>query len=364
MDNELKEIYYNETKEGSYGGIENLLRGAQKYGLQGVSRAAVRDFLEKQDAYTLHKPIRRKFRRAKTIVGGIDKQWQADLADLTELGKHNEGHRYILTVIDCFSKFAWAIPVKTKSGPSVREAFEKVFEQSNPRIPNRLQTDKGKEFFNKEVLALFKSKGIHHFASESDQKAAIAERFNRTLKTKMWRYFTANNTYRFLEALPGLVTTYNNSVHRTIGMRPSEVNAGHEAMLWQKMYPEFSSGVGKEARPLGPKQTVRISKVKRTFDKGYLPNWTEEPFKVRRVDATRPQVYKLEDLLGENLEGIFYKQELQKIAPREVYLIEKVLSTRKRKGKKEHLVKWQGLPSKFNSWVEDTEIQRQNVTRK
>ena len=186
MDEALKKLYYAPGDSGSYGGIERLYRRAKETRVPHVTRDAVRDFLGKQQAYTLHRPARRHFPRNRTYVGKIDQQWQADLADMVGLQRDNDRQRYILTVIDVFSKFAWATAVPNKDGATVTEAFRTVLERASPRKPERLHTDKGKEFFNKDFAALMKQRGINHFATDSDQKAAVVERFNRTLKTRLW----------------------------------------------------------------------------------------------------------------------------------------------------------------------------------
>ena len=146
----LSKIYYDTKDSGSYGGITRLLQRAHELGHKDINTEDVRNFLQDQFAYTLHKPARRHFARNPTYVSGIDAQWQADLADMQQLVKENDGYRYILTVIDIFSKYAWAQPVKDKGGKTIAEAMQKVFETDH-RKPLKLQTDKGKEFFNKEM---------------------------------------------------------------------------------------------------------------------------------------------------------------------------------------------------------------------
>ena len=145
MDERLKELYYAEEDTGSYGGVERLYRRAVELQVPNITRDVVLNFLSQQRAYTLHKPARRHFSRNRIYVGSIDKQWQADLADIIGLQRENGGNRYIFTVIDIFSKFAWAEPVKNKDGNSIRNAFNSVLTSANPRKPERLQTDKGKE---------------------------------------------------------------------------------------------------------------------------------------------------------------------------------------------------------------------------
>ena len=224
MDNEykLEEIYYNPKDPGSYGGVERLYRRAASDKVP-LSREAIKHFLSQQRAYSLHKPVRKQFVRNKTFVGGIDKQWQADLADMQRISKHNDGVKYLLTVIDVFSKYAWAVPVKQKSAAAVTEAFKRLFRRETERRPERLQTDKGKEFLNKNVQELLKQLGIKHFWSSSDQKAAIAERFNRTLKTRIWTWLSAQQQSRYIDNLQDFLNSYNNSFHRSIGMPPADV---------------------------------------------------------------------------------------------------------------------------------------------
>src|SRR5208283_1480676 len=137
MSDLLREIYYSASDSGSYGGIDRLLKRARESGLNNVTRQQVAEFLRDQQSYSLHKPARKHFRRNPIYAGGIDRQWQADLADMQGLVKANRGHRYILTVIDVFSKYAWALPVKGKSAAIMGDAMRTLFEQARPRKPRR-----------------------------------------------------------------------------------------------------------------------------------------------------------------------------------------------------------------------------------
>ena len=348
----LSQIYYTPKDPASFSGVEVLLRRAKETGNPGITRAAVKEWLSDQDPYTLHRQYRKHFKRNPIVVGAIDKQWQADLADMSSLSKHNDGYKFLLTVIDCFSKFAWAIPLQNKSGQTLLAALKLLLERAHPRKPNRLQTDKGKEFLNKPVQDFLTENAIHHFSSESDQKAAMVERFNRTLKTRMWKYFTAQNTYRYLDALDDLVYGYNHAKHRTIGMAPADVKVEHEEALWRRMYPDYENQKRKEEVKSG--DPVRLSKTKQTFEKGYLPNWTEEIFKVSDAKiGKRRKVYKVDDWLGEPIQGVFYPEEVQKVVrrPDKKFVIEKILRKKKVGKQQSCLIKWRGLPLKFNSWV-------------
>lgn len=185
----------------------------------------------------------------------------------------------------------------------------------------------------------------------NETKASVVERFNRTLKTKMWKYFTANNTRHYLTALPKLMTAYNTSFHRSIGRAPATVNVYNADAVRKTLYPPVSAPKHAPFR-FNVGDTIRINVAARPFKKGYLPNWTDEIFTVSARIARKPPVYRLRDYCGEELLGTFYEQELQRVVKKgDLYKIERVLAKRKRKGKTEYFVKWLGYPDKFNSWV-------------
>ena len=352
---ELDEIYYNSQDPGSYGGVNRLLLQAKERGLKNITPDKIRENLAKQHSYTLHKPARKRFSRNKTIVGSIDKQWQADLADMQGLADDNDKYRYLLTVIDIFSKFAWVAPLKDKTGKNIVDAFSHILKQAYPRKPLKLQTDAGKEFLNHNFQSFLKRNLIHHFTAPSDTKASVVERFNRTLKSPIWTYFTAKQSHRYIEVLPKIVKSYNHSFHRTIGMKPADVRKKDVPRLFKRMFPERS--VKHNGKKLKRGDMVRVSKVKGNFEKGYMPNWSEEHF---LVDSQKPgprPVYKLKDKMGEEIKGVWYPEEVQRISKNRYY-IEKVLKNRKvGRRKPEVLVKWKGWPEKFNSWIPADDIE-------
>ena len=211
----LRTVYFDPKRVGSYGGVDALRRVTR------IPRKKVAEWLSEQDAYTLHKPARRHFKRRRVIVSGLHQQWQADLVDLSQLKKDNDGMTFLLTVIDVFSKVAWCVPMKNKSAASLVAALDSTFSKGWPKT---LQTDQGLEFLNKSVQTLLKKHDIHHLSTHNGEtKASIVERFNRTLKTRMWRYFTKHQTSRYIDILQDLVQ-YNITRHRSIGMAPSQVS--------------------------------------------------------------------------------------------------------------------------------------------
>ena len=245
------------------------------------------------------------------------------------------------------------VPLKNKTGPTLDEAFKVIL--TSGRKPEKIMTDQGTEFLNKHFRALMKEEDVELYNTYNETKASIVERLIRTLKTKMWRYFTAKKTMRYVDMLPDLVYSYNHSVHRSIKTKPVDVTAENEKKVWHTLYDDHN--VVKNVKykfKIGDQ--VRISKMKRTFEKGYLPNFSKEIFTISKQIPRDPPVYKLKDLDGEELKGTFYEKELQKIIKEDdVYEIEKILKKRGRGNNVHYLVKWLGYPNKFNSWVPASE---------
>ena len=235
--------------------------------------------LQGELAYTLHRPVRRRFKTLLILVFHKNEQWQADLVEVQPLKRWNGGHRYLLTVIDVLFKYARVVPVKNKTGTAVTQPFKNVLRQG--RKPQRLQKDLGKEFYNAPSCQMLKREGIQHFSMHRDAKASIVERFNRTLKECMYRYFTARNTGTYLNVLPQLLNGYNETRHQGIGMAPRDVTDDNERVVWTKLYGKRLKGRPRPKLKVGDR--VRLNKKHRPFKKGYLPGWTEEVFIVRRV---------------------------------------------------------------------------------
>src|SRR5208282_327034 len=342
----LRDIYYNPEHAAGFGGAGRLSRAS------GIPIARVTKWLQSQSSYTLHKPARKAGYKTRPYrTGGIDHQWQMDLVDMIQESKHNEGYKYILTVIDIFSRYAWAEPLKTKSPQHVMVALRKIFEQG--RKPMKVQSDQGLEFESKVMKNFFASLGIEQFSVKSQFKAAIVERFNRTLKNKMFSYFTFANTHKWLDILPKLIAGYNKAKHRSIEMAPQDVDSEEEIPLWLNQNdpsPKLNKhgrgtppGIpGRVARNVKIGDYVRISKVKSVFGRGFLPNWTEEVFTVSKIVNTNSKQYKLNDESGEQVDGSFYREEIQVVDKPEEYRIEEVVQTKRVNGRKQYLIKWLG----------------------
>lgn len=295
----------------------------------------------------LHKQTRINFPRRKTIIKSFDDLFQVDLVEMIPYSKENKGFKYILVVINCFSKYVWTIPLKNKTGPEVSTAMEKVLKEQTPK---NLQTDAGLEFFNKHFEKLMKKYGINHYNVFSEKKAAIVERVNRTLKNMMWKEFSLNGNYKWIDLLPKIVHRYNNKKHRTIGIKPSQVTKNLEKHLLDTVYNRIKVVEPTTKYKVG--DYVRISKLRGVFAKKYMPNWSTEVFRIRKIQLTNPTTYLLQDENNKNILGGFYIQQLQKVKYPDVFLVEKVL---KRQGNKV-FVKWLGFDNKHNSWISKNNI--------
>jgi len=184
-------------------------------------------WLQTQDAYTLHRCLRKRFPRNPYTVNNIDDVWEIDILDLSSLKKYNNNYRYLLQVTDVFSKYLHSIPLRTKTGKEAAAALESIFRDPKYTKPIRrrpvwVRTDKGKEFLNTQFRALLKRGGIEFQVRRNpDVKCAVVERVNRTLRDKLSRYITYKNTYKYFDVLPKFVKGYNATVHSTTGMTPT-----------------------------------------------------------------------------------------------------------------------------------------------
>ncbi len=354
MSDLMKNVYYNPADPGSLRGKERLKQGVlQEYGI-ALKDKDVTDWLAAQDAYTLHRTAPVKYKRNRVVVYGKDVQFQADLVDMSAHSKENDNIKFLLTCIDVFSQYAWACPLKNKTGKEVTKAFDSILKEN--RVPQKLQTDKGTEFFNKHFQQLMKKYNIHHFATASDVKASVIERFNRTLRDRSSRFLTAVNSKRYYDILQDLIDGYNASYHKSIKMRPLDVHKENEADVFNNLYGRMSKDVPPFRYKIG--DVVRVPKVRNVFSKGYEQNYTEEFFTIAACVPRNPPVYRLQDYDGDIIDGCFYEKELQKIIVNQdkTFKIEKILDRKKRGKQMLCLVKWRGWPPKFSSWLPERDI--------
>jgi transposase InsO family protein len=395
----LKKIYETPSHEGSFTAAAQLKRVLKTKYKKNASIDDVNEWLTGQRSYTYHKRVKHNFPGNPIIAHFTDDQWDSDLMFLPDLAKFNDGFKIALVCVDVVSRYAWVEPMKTKHGEATTQAMKAILKRSAPRKPTRLHTDKGKEFFNSNFKELMREKGIVHFATETDRsKAAIAERFNRTLKEKIYKFLDSNpSNNRYLDVLQDLVDSYNDTVHSSIKMKPSEVNGQNEATALWNLYHEYwvdekdcekRDDAGNcidrpsEGNPkfqykgtrdhtnvrnknvrnlLKIGDTVRLAGKKHPFNKSYKGLWTEELFSISKIHKRHPYfVYEVQEADGDPLDGMFYREELQKVKPpkaSDYWQVEKIIRKRKKKnGETEYLVKWFGYAEKYNSWVPESHM--------
>ena len=214
----------------------------------------------------------------------------ADLTDMQLLSKFNKGFRFLLCIIDIYSKYAWGVPLKNKKGISIVNAFQKILKESD-RKPNITWVDKGSEFYNNSFKKRLGDNDIEMYSTNNEGKSVITERFIRTLKNKIYKYMTTISKNVYIDKLDDIVKEYNNTYHKTIKMKPVYIK--------DNTYIDFKKEINNKDPKFKVGDYVRISKYKNIFAKGYMPNWSEEVFSIGKIKNTVPWTYVINDLNGE-----------------------------------------------------------------
>ena len=342
MIDSINKLPYNQRQWGTFL-VKNIISSKKKLGLGNNPNEIL--------SQELHKPKRINFERRRVISNHIDHIWGIDLITMIKYSKQNNNYKYILTVIDFFSKHSWCYPLKNKNSNEIINSFKDIFKKSK-RKPKMIQSDEGSEFTNKQVQKFFNDNNIKWYHTYNrDIKCSICERFNRTILNKIYKNFTLNNNTIWIKDLNKLVKEYNNSYHRSIKMKPVDASKKSNENIVRKNY-NFEIITNKRKFKIGDK--VRISLLKNTFEKGYTSNWSEQIYVIYDIKSSNVHYYYLKDLNGNKIDGMFYQEELLKTNMKEndLYIIEKII---KKFGNK-YLVKWKGYDDSFNSYVNKNDI--------
>ena len=342
----LKKLYNNPKFAGSFGGVDRFYQEVKKL-YPNVTKSKIKYFLETENAYTLHKDVRKPKRYRRVFTKSIDYLWQADLLDMQAHSEVNDGYRYINTIIDTFSKQLYMIALKSKTGIALTNAMKFLIIAKKPQY---LQVDLGTEFYNATFKKMLANNNVKMYSTHSHLKASIVERVQRTIRNRLWAYFTAHGSYRWIDVLDDIVYSYNHSKHRSIGMAPADVTISHARMIRSRLFPKRF----KKDRPIFKiGDSVRISKIRQTFQKSAVQNWSDEVYQIKKIKNTHPITYNIKDYGGEEIKGMFYAEELQKVHD-VIYHIEKVITSKRYKGKKQHLVKFKGYTDTY--WIPDSQL--------
>ena len=348
LDQYLKKHYFHPGSPIFFTNPVKLHNHLKKSGYN-VTLPYLKEWVKEQEAYSLHKQARHTFPRLRHVLKGKHHLYDADLADMKDLEQQNQNFKYLLVIIDGYSKFLSVRPLKTKTAQVVKQAVEEIFNtMSKPEV---FRTDSGTEFKNKILKQYLDSLGVHHQITTNENKALFAERVIKTLKQKIYHYLTHNNTHSYIDVLQKMVSGYNKTIHRSIKMAPKDMT---DEKWWEIYKPRDQ--IKKKPYTIRVGDSVRVSYLSNAFTRAFDQQFSREVFTVvSRYRKTGIPLYKIEDMNAQPIEGTFYASELQKVTidKENMWKIEKVIKSRKRKGVKEYYVKWLGFPDSFNSWVTD-----------
>ena len=276
--------------------------------------AKIADFLRQNDLHGVHRRIvKRTFPRRRVIARFPFDLFMADLMEFPQYKFRNRGYRFALILIDVFTKKLYTAPMKKKTKEETARAFETIFHDFD-EFPINLMTDRGLEFYNKEVGKIFDSYGINHYSTptKTKWKASVAERVIRTIKSRLLKYFKFEKTTNWVDVLPQFTKNYNSTPHSSHGFSPDDVSSENRDIVYKKLYPQNTLTIVCKLK-VGDK--VRKIKDKTLFEKGYTENWSEE---IYQISASRHSNtvcwYKLENLAGEEQDGIWYYYQLNLVA--------------------------------------------------
>ena len=353
----LKKLYYTPSQAGSFTSLNKIYKAAKELNNGGkIKRKTIKNWLSKEEIESLHKPVVTNFTRGKVFTKGLNDMLEIDLIDATKLSKANNGMKFILVVIDAFSRKLWMRAQPTKNAKDTLKSLASILEEIGK--VKRIRGDSGREFINKLIEDKIQANGIKFInVTNEKSKAAFAERVIRTFKKKLYKYLHANQTEKYIDVLDDLVDSYNNTYHSTIRMKPNDVNKDNEFKLWMRLYlRSFLKTVGTPKYKVG--DNVRITEYRNKFAKSHDIGWTQEYYKIAKIIYSLPMRYQLEDLKGEPITGSFYEAELQPVFKdkQSKFNIEEVLDERGTGKKKQYLVSWQGYGPQFNEWVNASDV--------
>ena len=351
---DLKKLYIDPKFPAAFAGKKAFADAVREH-YQSIKQKDVDKLLSSVDAYTLHKPTKRESLYRRIYTKGINYLYQMDLVDMTKYADENDGFKFIITIIDTFSKKAWAFKLKRKSAEAINQVMKPYFEINKP---HKIEFDQGSEFVNQSFKKLLRKHKIKYFHVYSDRKGAIIERFNRTLKTRMYRSFTARGSHRWVDVLQDLIDGYNSSKHRSIGnFTPNSVNKSNEKLIRRILYPPIKRKQINAKPIFNVGDSVRIVMKKETFQKGYEQTHSYQVYEVYKVLKTYPVTYKIRDYAGKKLKGCFYKNEIQLVDKSDdVWPINKILGTVKRKGVTYYRVNYLGYPEDLTELIPQQDL--------
>ena len=179
----------------------------------------------------VHRETRSKIKRRRVVAPFVDYQWDVDTVNVTFYSKDNDGYAYFVLAIDILSKFVWTVPLRTTTGQEMVQALKRML--ASGQKPTHLRSDQGTEYVNRNVKTLLKNEGVVFFVTHNVVKASYAERAIKAIKSRLMRYMTYKQVHRWIDVLPQVTQSYNQSYHRSIKRTPTSVKTKDSADLWK-----------------------------------------------------------------------------------------------------------------------------------
>jgi len=322
----VKRRYFSIQQPGSYSGLSGFFKNSKYSNIKEV-----KEILSSLHTYNAHFPSRKKFKRRPIIVATSNYLWQSDIIDYKKYKRKNKGYGYILLTVDCFSKKIRLQAMKTKSASDVKESLQKIF-KTYKETPSMLMTDRDRAYYSKPVKDFLSNHGVHLYSTHSKLKAQVAERYIRTVKTKIERIFTHTKNHDWVSVLAAVQDSINSTYNTSIGMPPNDVNSKTESIVFHNLFhkyvtqddPKLKFKVGDLVKIAKTKLLFQVQRLcflkcivisfPFLFQKGYEANYSQETFKVSEVKKIKPvTIYMLEDMNNEKLDAGFYAEELLKV---------------------------------------------------
>jgi hypothetical protein len=346
----LKHNWVNKNKKYAFSGISKIYEHYKG----GLKVKDIKEGLSEIPTYTRHKEGKKTKIFNPFYVRYVNEMWQADIMYLPDYKETCKGYKYLLCVLDVFSRKLFIRKLRKKDTKSVIKEFDDIHKEVNSS-PEKIVVDKGSEFKSESFQQYTDFFGIQLIFTYNETKAAHVERAQRSYQNILYRILEEHQTRDFLKYLNIALSIYNNRKNRIIGCSPNfAFQKKHHTYVSKNLGEKYNNIAQKRKSPsFKEKDYVRIRELKKTFSRGYHPYFTEEIFKIKKVLTNLPiPRYILSDYTGdEEIKGTFYEREITKVTS-DTFKIEKILKTKRVKGKTQYFVKWLGYPSSQNSWID------------
>lgn len=313
----MEKIYYNPRHPAGFGGV-NLLH---KYVKDKYTKDEVEEFLQKSKTYRKYRqPSQVKY--ARVFVPSLGVCFQTDLMDMQSLSRSNKGYRYILILVDAFSRYLVALPLKSKSGKNVAEALDTAYSQlkKEGRLAPKstLGSDLGKEYMNTDVKHVCKKHGVAQFVLRHPKKAFLAESSGRYVVERLYKYMHANNTKVWHDKLDDIVYAKNQRPNHSLGnITPANVTIDNQNKVYETLYAEDLKKIEKnKEKPLELGQRVQIAEKVLPFHKALKGYFKEKAYVISGRRYHLPGVFRYSITDPEDnmeISGTYYRQELSVI---------------------------------------------------